>query len=878
MKKILLTAVLIFLCSNLFAQDIPESVVKMYSLNKNSSFFQIQKAINEHWSSLSVDRGYRMVNGKKTKVPGWKLYKRWEYYWEQRVNRVTGEFPKTNSVDEFKKYINSKSFSATGGTWTNIGIDSMGGKGDGLGRLNCISFHPSNPNIFWVGSPSGGIWRTTNGGYNWTILNNNMSVLGVSDIAVPNNFATSNTMYIATGDRDKGSLYSDIHNSIGVYKSTNGGTNWFETGLTYDVSSNKFVYRLLIHPDSSEVLYASSSDGIYKTTNGGTDWERVQHMEFSDMEFKPGNPNTIYASSLGYDTTYVYKTTNGGQDWTYTCVTTEAIRSEISVTTANSSIIYMISTNSNGALKGIYKSTDSGTSFICVADSTINLLGGEPDGSSTSGQGGFDIAIACAPTDANLIFIGGIISWKSTNGGTNWIPISRPLNPPDPSFAHTHDDKHALAYQYNTNVLFDCNDGGLDKSTNGGTNWINLSNGLIISQIYRISVSQTNPDRVIAGLQDNGTKLRLNGANQWKYIFAADGMECIIDYSNSTYNYFTIQDGVIYRNSNGFLDTSRVIISDNIPGQPKGAWITPFILNPKNSAIIYAGYNLVYKTTDRGDTWEAISDTLSSSKLTNLVISPSDTNVLYASNHSNTWKTTNSGVNWTPLNLPSTTNTLTYIAVKDNDPNTIWITYGGYFGSRAYQSTNGGDNWSDISQGLPSIPALCITQYKSSLGRTVLYAGTDMGVYVKDGNNPWVMFGTGMPNVIVSEIEIYYNSTTGDRLRAATYGRGLWEIPISTTGISVISTELPFDYSLGQNYPNPFNPVTKINFQIPSKANVSMKVYNQLGQEVAVLVNKVFDAGYYSADFDASKLSSGVYFYRLISGNYTAAKKMILLR
>ena len=135
-----------------------------------------------------------------------------------------------------------------------------------------------------------------------------------------------------------------------------------------------------------------------------------------------------------------------------------------------------------------------------------------------------------------------------------------------------------------------------------------------------------------------------------------------------------------------------------------------------------------------------------------------------------------------------------------------------------------------------------------------------------------------MPSTVVSELEIYYNPTNGDRLRAATFGRGLWETPVSTTGISVVSTELPFDYSLGQNYPNPFNPVTKINFQIPSKGNVTMKVFNQLGQEVAVLVNKVMNAGSYSVDFDASKLSSGVYFYKLTTGGFTQTKKMLFIK
>ncbi|MCX6160793.1 MAG: hypothetical protein NTV87_05575, partial [Ignavibacteriae bacterium] len=103
MKKLLVSVMLIIAFTGLSAQQIPESVAKKYNLNQNSTFFEIQKAMNEYWSSLNVDRGYRMVNGDKTKVGGWKLYKRWEYYWEQRVNLKTGEFPNTNAVDEFLK-------------------------------------------------------------------------------------------------------------------------------------------------------------------------------------------------------------------------------------------------------------------------------------------------------------------------------------------------------------------------------------------------------------------------------------------------------------------------------------------------------------------------------------------------------------------------------------------------------------------------------------------------------------------------------------------------------------------------------------------------------------------------------------------------------
>jgi photosystem II stability/assembly factor-like uncharacterized protein len=401
----------------------------------------------------------------------------------------------------------------------------------------------------------------------------------------------------------------------------------------------------------------------------------------------------------------------------------------------------------------------------------------------------------------------------------------------------------------------------------------------VISQIYRIGVSQTNPNLVLTGLQDNGTKLYSNSG--WKDVAGGDGMECIIDYSNSNFMYITLQDGDIYRNFNGYQTDSAVKISNNIPGKPKGAWVTPFIMNPYNNSILYAGYDTIYKTTDRGNSWKRISQSLSSSKIRSLVIAPSDTNVLYASDPANMYKTTDGGAtNWTSVNSSpaDTSYYLTYIAVKHDDKNTLWITLGGYNDTmKVFESTDGSDSWRNISAGLPNLPVMSIVQYKSVSDRVVLYVGTDRGVYVKDGNNNWAPFSNGLPNVVVTELDIYYNSA-GDKLRAGTYGRGLWETNISTTGIQNISSGIPFEYSLGQNFPNPFNPVTKINFQIPVKGNVSLKVYNQLGQEVAVLADKFMSVGYYSADFDASRLSSGVYFYRLITGSYYATKKMVLLR
>lgn len=895
MKKLILTIIAaIVIYSGLSAQIIPESVIKNKNITSSSTFFEIQSAMNDYFSSLNVKNGFVRVNGEKSKVPGWKIYKRWEYYWESRIDRKTGKFPTTNAVEEVIKHYGSKSnfkdnpdFSAD---WVNLGTNSSSGGYAGIGRVNCIAFHPTDANTFWVGTPSGGIWKTINGGANWTILNNSMSVLGVSDIIIPSDYATSNTIYIATGDRDVGSMWSlnggqaADNNSIGVYKSIDGGSTWNATGLTYTISQRKLVFRLLIHPGNNNILFASTSDGIYKSENGGTTWTLKTPNACIDMEFKPGDPSVIYATSSAPATT-MNISANNGETWNSYEVTPNGRRGEIAVSPSDANVVYLFAANEGGGVEGVYKSVNSGASFTKVNNNSVTqpgMVGYYTDGRGpATGQGSYDWCIAVSPVDINTVFIGGITTWKSVDGGVSWTANTSWT--PDGSYNTSgapvvHADKHALIYQSNT-VLFEGNDGGVYKTLNGGTTWTDLSNGLVISQLYRIGVSQTSSNLVLAGLQDNGSKLRNN--TTWSDVTGGDGMECIIDHTNSNYMYATYAKGEIYRNEDGFSTTTTTTISANIPGgQPAGAWVTPYVISPSNSATLYAGYDKVWKTENRGDSWTSASQVLSAGeKLRSIAIAHSNSSVLYAADMSNMWKTTDGGASdWTPVTLPSTTTSITYITVKHNDPNVVWITYGGYDTERIFESTNGGATWTNISSGLPSIPVMCVVQYKSVTDRNVLYVGTDAGVFVKDGASGWTSFSNGLPSTVVPELDIYYNSTTGDRLRAATFGRGLWETPVSTTGISVISTELPIDYSLGQNYPNPFNPVTKINFQIPAKGNVTMKVYNQLGQEVGVLVNKVMDAGYYSADFDASKLSSGIYFYKLTAGSFTQSKKMMLIK
>ena len=784
-----------FVCSLSPAQTTAARTLKPTFPEGTRNFTRIRDEAEALWRSKNTTTlGTAMENGAETKVAGWKLFKRWEYYWEQRIDQQTGNFPQTSTAAELMQYQQSRRAlnkkSTLSSSWTNLGTNTSSGGYAGLGRINCVAFHPADTNTIWVGSPSGGLWKSTNGGSSWSILNGNETILGVSDIAVPSDYATSQTLYIATGDRDGGSLWSlgggegADNPSIGVLKSTDGGATWNTTGLSYTQSVGKKIYRLLIDPTNNTILLAATSDGIYKSTNSGATWTSKTGNVWDDVEFKPGDHTILIAGSRGYSSSYVNRSTDNGETWSLFAVASGGYRTEVAVSAADPSVVYLLCANSSGGVAGIYRSTDSGLNFTRKDDGTKSMLGYYSDGSgANTGQGTYDLCIAVAPTDANVVHIGGVNGWKSTDAGVTWNAVnmwtsSGTYNKNGAAVVHA--DKHTLAFQ-TPYTLFEGNDGGIYRTRNGGSTWTDISNGLVISQIYRIGVSKTDPNIVLAGLQDNGSKKYRGTANTWVDASGGDGMECIVDLNNaSSYMYSTYVSGTIYRNTNGFTTQSTTTISNNIPGKPAGAWVTPYIMNPYNSRTLYAGYDTVYRTTDRGDTWSVISQSLSTSnKLRSLAVAPSDTNVLYAADLTHLWKTTNGGTtNWSAVTLPTTATSVTYIAVKNTDPNTLWITYGGYSsGSKVYQSTDGGANWTNISTGLPNLPVLCVVYDKSVVDQTTLFVGTDAGVYVKYGTNDWEPYSTGLPNVVVTELEILYGAT--DKLRAGTFGRGLWETPIT---------------------------------------------------------------------------------------------------
>jgi photosystem II stability/assembly factor-like uncharacterized protein len=840
------------------------------------TFQEIQTAFNEYWKDRPIEKG-----------KGYKPFKRWEWYWESRL-LPNGEFPSPSITwDEFHKYYSQRNQNAqrsaqSTANWTFSGPSSSNGGYSGLGRINCMAFHPTDANTFWVGTPAGGLWKTTNGGTNWTTNTDNLPVLGVSDIAVhPTN---PNILYIATGDGDFGSLSSltgganGDTKSVGILKSTDGGDTWNTTGLNWSVTTPTLIRRLLINPSNPQVLIAASSDGIMRTTDGGATWSNTQLGYFMDLEYKPGDPTIVYASTFGVPAK-IYRSTDSGGTWNLISTLADVGRINLAVTPNAPSLVDALCANTSFGLAGLWYSSNSGASFsqYFASDNTNNLLHSSYNASGNGGQGYYDLAYAINPTNYNDFWLGGVNTWNSSNGGLNWsiknFWANTAIQNPNNVFV-VHADKHFITFHpLVPGTMFECNDGGLYQTTNAGTTWTDLTNGMQISQMYRIGVSQNQADpAVICGLQDNGTKL--TDLTNWQDLNGGDGMECIIDGSTNTI-YSSYVNGKFYRNVNTVISSTIPFLSSEViapippstESTPNGAWVTPLIIHPTNTSTLYAGYKRVYKTTNKGDTWTAISGVLDSNNenIRFMAIAPSNPNTIYAATLKKLYSTTNGGTSW-DLILDSGTiqnyANLSGLAVDPTNPDKVFITVSGYTaGDKVYMKPGIGQNWINYSGSLPNIPVNCIVYQTGS--NEGLYIGTDIGVFYTDGSmTDWIPYQTGLPNVVVTDLEISYYD---NKLWAGTFGRGLWKTDLYTT-LSINDEEL---YSQIIVSPNPNNGLFTIN--VPVGKIYSLIVYDALGK-------KVYEENSINIEqktIDLTKENSGLYLLNITVDGKLLSKKII---
>jgi hypothetical protein len=763
--KYLLPLAFLFLFVNAKAQDWADMMQQ-----PNANFYAVQEAFNQYWSTKDITE----------KGKGYKPFKRWEYLVEKRVYpsgdlSLLGQNQK--NFDEFLKTYqqNSSANKNIGGsnaimstTWTPMGpFGPMSGVASNgfprkAGRLNFITFHPAGTNTIYVGAPAGGLWVSTNAGTSWTTGTDNLSVIGCSDLAIdPTN---PQIMYLATGDGNANDTWS-----IGVLKSTDGGLTWNATGLSYTPNLQRLVRRLLINPTNPQIVIAATNAGIYRTTNGGATWTQAASANTYDMEFKPGNPNVVYACGTSF-----YKSTNAGTS--FTVVTSGAppasalSRMAIAVTPADTNYVYLLAAQSSAnsyGFYGFYRSVNAATSFSVMA-TTPNLLANDANGTGAGGQGWYDLCIGASPLNKNEVVVGGVNVWRTTNGGTSWADIGYWIGTGSPPYVHA--DHHDLEYTP-TGTLYNANDGGIFRY-NGTNAWTDVTANMNIAQIYKIGTSKISANLWITGHQDNGSNIYNSGT--YNASLAGDGMDCFIDWNNNNNMFASQYNGSFNRSING--GTSWSSATSGMTGS--AAWVAPWKQDPTVAATLYAGRSQMWKSVNSGASWTQLTATGGSGQIVEFAIAPSNNQVMYVIHGTSIRKTTDGGATWTNVTtgVPVGSAAPTFITIDPTDPNTVFVTCSGYSaGNKVFRTTNGGTTWTNISYNLPNLPANCSVYEPGSNDR--VYIGMDVGVYYIDNSaTSWTLYNGGLPNVPVSDMEI--SAAAPGKIRAATYGRGVYEVDV----------------------------------------------------------------------------------------------------
>jgi photosystem II stability/assembly factor-like uncharacterized protein len=825
-KKFMPALLLFFFCTKtLFAQ---EFLNRLPQGDSAVTLLQLEQAFNE-WAK-----------GKNlSKEKGWKLYKRWEY--ENRLRSGSDRdlpdaavyLSEMINASEAKKQLAGTGKNSSAG-WVPVGPVNLPpspepGSQHGMGRINCVAFHPTDPNTLWVGVAQGGVWKSTDNGTSWTPLTDDLPILRISDIAVDP--LRPDTMYISVCDFEyigfslkANGRKRNTHYGLGIYKTTDGGNTWNPTGLSFNLADldGSLIRRVLVNPSSPDDLVAAGVSGVWRSSDGGNTWTKKLDSLIWDMEPDPSNINILYAASgfvntLKQGTAGILKSTDFGNTWVKlnTGIPGKSVqRIKLAIAPSDPNYIYALACNTGNGFYGLYRSVNAGSTWSQRSNSP-NILEWD-DGGANGGQGTYDLALLVDPSNRNKIYTGGVNMWGSTDGGSTWNGVSHWTGRYGPSI---HADQHYLSYNALSKKIYMANDGGIfytdtvkmgswtsannDTSYKWPTKWTDISSGMQISSFYRIGLSANNTGVFVAGAQDNSTTYKF--ATGWFNVVGGDGMEGMVHPDDPNVIYGSSQYGSIDRSDDGGYNFTYITPSHGEMAE----WTTPIVMHPGKPDTIYAGFGNVWRSFDKGTNWNPISNFANMpgagdpAPISALAIAESNPNYIYVakrvyysySQPGEIWKTINGGGNWTKItaSLPDSLY-FTYLAIDSDDPNTVWITCAGlYPGLKVFKTTNGGSTWTNISYNLPNLPVNCVAHQKGTSDNTI-YIGTDAGVfYINDNLTSWQPFSTNLPNVIVSELEIHYLT---NKLFAATFGRGVWEtdLPVSTFTKN-ISSSAPWNLS-----------------------------------------------------------------------------------
>lgn len=650
--------------------------------------------------------------------------------------------------------------------WRSIGQTSNTGGYNGQGRTTSVAFDKADTNRLYVGAPIGGIWKSNDAGKTWAAKGDSLPYVAAADIAVDH--TDPNVVYAAIGDNGGWWTYS-----LGVWKSLDGGNTWKPTGLSRKLSDAFVVYALEMSPANPRILVAATSGGLQVTRDAGATWTRVKDGIWTDVEFRPDDGAVLWAAQENWSgTAQVFRSTDSARTFAQVSQFTRTNnRILLATTPADRDRVVALWNN-----RQVWIGTAQGTSWAKTDSACPDLR-----------------VIEVSAKDANRMYCGYVNIYRTDDAGKSWKQISNWSS--HATLPEVHADQHcAKTHPGAPDQVYFCNDGGLVRYRESTGKFTELSNGLVITQFYDLSTAQSDSEIVIGGTQDNGGRMRLaNGT--WKATNGGDAMHTAIDPRDHKVIYTTYCNGLLYRSRDGWTRDTYKIIFTGDPARPTsgdgtGAWSTPYVLDPNNPSILVAGYHEVFRSTNQGDTWTAISSNLTggaSNDLDEVAVAIGDSKRIWASRGRKVYRTTDLGATWASADVP-VAERVSQILPDPRDPSRVWASTVGYqAGKKVWESTDGGATWKNLTGVLPNVAANTLA-LDSTTRR--LFVGTDAGVWVRPlagSDTGWSLYGSDLPFTATTDLEIQWSSRT---LRAGTYGRGVWEVALdgATPPVAVAPT------------------------------------------------------------------------------------------
>jgi MYXO-CTERM domain-containing protein len=656
----------------------------------------------------------------------------------------------------------------------------LGGANGDAGRVTAIATHPTDNGLFYIGAATGGVWKNQNG--TWTPLTDHMPFNAIGALAVDPN--DGNTLYAGTGEPNSG--YHCFY-GVGIYKSTDAGANW--TQLAADTFGGRAFSRIVVSPMDGQVLFASvmstgdpqgvgakghpgagGPKGVFRSSNGGTSWSLLAGglpaVDASDIAFAPGDPSTMYAALAGHQANAangIYKSTNGGDNWMKLAGGLPASpgRIAIGIAPSNPDRLYALiarpddASGSGSSLQGIYTSNNAGMTWTATAG-VANFMGD---------QGVYDAVVLVDRQDADVAYFGGVNIKKTIDGGMSITDVTAP-----------HVDNHALAFTASGDLIVG-EDGGVARSANGGSTWTRVSQGLGISQLYAgVTIHPTNADYVLGGFQDNGSNAR-DATGAWHNVLMADGGYTAIIKSAPNVQFATIYDaGSLYRSTNGGQSFPRS--STGISAMDRTAFYQVTAPNPADPQVVFTATHRIYKSTNQGASWTAISGDLTSGSdnaIRALAISQSGMILWAATTDNRIMVSQDGGTMFTKkLDVPGGWQRVTReLVVAPWDEKVAYVAVQRFGTDQVRMTKDLGTNWTAIDGNLPDIPVNTVDAALVQ-NQQMVFVGTDGGVfYTCNDGAKWMRLGAALPNTVVTDVR--YDAAF-KRVVASTMGRGVWSI------------------------------------------------------------------------------------------------------